>query len=390
MYKKPAGLFLFLITLAWFVYSLTRAIVSPLFPYLRGEFNLAHWQLGFLLSVFSIPYALMQLPSGILSDRFGRRNLIITGLFVAFLGNALTSVVRNYDELLIYRFLAGLGEGTLFAPSMAFLIEQFPERRRGRSISVYGVGMSVGSICAPLFAGLFFQSINWRIFFIIAATPMIFIAVALWKLVKEPEIPEQASSKSGFLKNLRQVFTKSVVILVGVYLINAWVGATMSFLPVYLVEQLGLNPSLANLIYTIIPVMGIFSMLLAGVVSDKFRRIPVMIVSAIIHIALITLIGLANDPLQASVIFVVYGMLGSVSGITLYAFFGDVTSPEVRGTAYGLLNFFGMLGGQSLAPITVGYLIDSIGYRTTLTLFPMLIGSWGIFLLFFMAKKRTY
>jgi len=385
---KSTYIFLFLSTLTWFMYSLTRAIMPPLLPYIGLEFNLNHWQLGFLLTVFFLPYALMQLPSGILSDRIGYKKLIIIGLIISSIGSILTSFVKSYNELIFYRFLTGLGQSTLFAPSMALLTEYFP-KKRGKSISIYGIGMSIGNISAPLIASFLFDSINWRIFFLIVAIPEIFIAIAFWKFVKEVGNSKLMLKEFNLIENIREGFTKPVIILIIVYSINISVQGIMSFLPDYLIKQLGLSFSLANSFYSIIPVTGFFSMLFAGFLSDKFERKNLIIFSWLINLTLITSIAFACSYIQILIIFIIYGLLSAIPNIALYAFFGDVISSNIRGVAYGLLNLTGMLSGQSLTPLIIGYLIDSIGYRMTMASWSITLGLCSIVLLFSIKSRSN-
>jgi len=384
--RASAVLLLSLTALTWYVYSLARMLVPSILPCLRREFNLETWQLGLTLTAFSLPYALMQLPSGVLSDRLGHKNLIVAGLVASSIGSLMMGIASNYRGVLFSRFITGLGQGTLFAPSMALLMEHFPQQHRGKSVSIYGVSINLGRICAPLLVGLLLRNYGWRAMFVMIAFSELIIASIFWRCIKEQRPYSRASASS--LKSIKGLLSRTALALITLYLANIWVQTVTLFVPAYLVERIGMDVADANFTYSIIPITGLFSMLIAGLLSDRFSRGNVIVFFQLVNALLISLIAFSDTPSEASVLFVIYGILSAIPSVALFALYGDICPSEARGAAFGFLNLVGMLIGRSVAPLIIGYVIDLVGYKITLMMFPAVISVAGIipFLLF----SRSY
>ncbi len=161
-YKMVGGTFILAMIVLF-----DRILISVAKDPIASDLSLNDKQMGWVLSIFALGYALFQTPSGFLADKFGARRVLtaVVGLWSFF--TALTGAVWNFASLIVVRFLFGMGEAGAF-PSMARTIFKWiPIRERG---IVNGINFSGGRIGAaialPLVAGLI-EFTSWRMSFVI-------------------------------------------------------------------------------------------------------------------------------------------------------------------------------------------------------------------------------
>ena len=105
--------------LGWVFMYADRTILSPVQGVIREEFLLSNAEVGLITSVFFIMYTAVQIPSGLLGDRFGRTKIILFGFMVFGAATALTHFASSFLMLILIRILAGFGEGFYYGPQYA-------------------------------------------------------------------------------------------------------------------------------------------------------------------------------------------------------------------------------------------------------------------------------
>lgn len=131
-----------------------------------------------LVSVYSLLYAVGQPFWGLISDRFGRVNVLRLALAVVVVGGAGTVVVSGYPDLLVARALAGLGMGALF-PTLLTIVGDLPNvTARARLVSDLQTFTALGTTAATVFAGIF-AGIGWRFAFVVTTVVALVLSVAV-------------------------------------------------------------------------------------------------------------------------------------------------------------------------------------------------------------------
>jgi MFS family permease len=145
----PRG-YLFL-ALNGFLGTFAFSVVHPVLPLYVESFGVSYEQVGVLFSAYSLTWAALQLYTGYLADRFGRRKVAVIGfaIYVAFA--LLNYTAQNFAQLLLFRILQGVGLG-LLGPSVLGLAAGFEEK--GKSFALYRAANGAGSIFGPIAGGL--------------------------------------------------------------------------------------------------------------------------------------------------------------------------------------------------------------------------------------------
>src|SRR5499433_3945066 len=141
-------------------------------PLVQKEFNINDAQTGFLTSAFFIVYMVAAPLVGWMGDRFPRKNIILIGIAVWSGFTLLTWLVHDYNQLLFRHFIVGIGEASYATIAPTLIADSFPIPRRGRMLSIFFLGLPVGSAAGYFVGGYvahYFHS--WRAPFMAAAIP---------------------------------------------------------------------------------------------------------------------------------------------------------------------------------------------------------------------------
>ncbi len=148
-----------ILTLAYLVSFLDRQILALLVEPIRRDLDISDTQVSLLGNLaFGIFYTVLGLPIGRAADRFSRRAIIATGISIWCLMTAACGLARNFLQLFLARVGVGVGEATLNPAALSMISDMFPRATRGRALTFYNMGVSLGVGVALIFGG---QVIAW-------------------------------------------------------------------------------------------------------------------------------------------------------------------------------------------------------------------------------------
>ena len=156
-----------LLVLSIFINYIDRANLSIAAPQLREEFGLSSSQLGVLLSSFFWTYAMFQIVSGWLVDRFDVKWVIAVGFFIWSTATAVTGVIHGFAALLVVRLILGIGESVAYPSYSKILARHLSEGQRGFANSVIIAGYNCGLALGMFMGGMLMARFGWRSVFIL-------------------------------------------------------------------------------------------------------------------------------------------------------------------------------------------------------------------------------
>lgn len=200
-YWVTTGMFL----LALLLY-IDRVCISVAKDPIAGDLGLSDKAMGWVLSAFALGYALMQVPSGMMADRYGPRK-ILTGIVIFWSGlTAATGAAWNFISMLVVRFLFGAGEAGAFPGMSRAIYSWMPLQERGIITGINFSGSRLGAAFAlPLVAWLI-ETYGWRMSFVILGAVGIIWAFGWWSLFRDtPEShPKLDPTEKSFILKHRQ------------------------------------------------------------------------------------------------------------------------------------------------------------------------------------------
>lgn len=388
--KKARKLMLVLLFLGWALGNLDRYLINYAIVFIGEDLSLTSTQTGVILSSFFLGYAIMQIPSGLLADKYGAKRVLIAAVILWSIFTGLTAVAWSLAAMVVIRFLFGIGEGG-FQPSAAKIIATtFPRNERGKAMSILlSTGAIMGTL-VPIISAILLVTIGWRMFFVIAGALGIIIAILYWKFIKVPDsvVDEEEETEAvvqeakvtdptqnkGILKKLFKmpVMWSLIFAFFTIYAVN-W--GLNSWLPTYLTNVRGLDMMSIGWMQLIPGVIMIIAMWVFGFVIDKISLKTGKQLGALAALLLAVTIFFM---FQASTMLVfmtfqtIMSILMTYLVVLLPTLVLNVIPTQVAGTAIGIANTGAQFAGF-VAPMAIGYMIDlSDGsYNTTVW---MLIG----------------
>lgn len=333
--------------------------VLALIPSLERFFTDEPWFIPVSIMFYMIPFAFFQLFSGALSDIFGRKRIILFGLFTFSLASLFCASSNNTGIFLGARALQGLGSAFIAPTIMAIIGDVFPYKERGRIMGGYGASTTAGIALGPLVGG-FFAIIDWRLVF-----QMLFLFSGLFGSVYLFYF--DASKGGGELKDvLRKIGSvlknKDVLQLCMIGLLVFFGNiATMTFLSDTL--KLAVSEDKIGILLSTFGFFGIATAPIAGYLTDFIGRKKTLLIGLIIMLTAF-LIFLHVNTYRA--FFIPLAIMG-IGGTTVFTSLNTTIVecvPESRGAASSIYNSFRFLGygisPVATLPVYLVYGLDGI------------------------------
>lgn len=205
-----------------FVMVLSNSLLIPVLPLMQAQMQLTPFQVGLIITAFSVPAGLTIPIAGYLSDRFGRKIVIVPALFVFGLGGLLAGLAalftsRPFALILGARVLQGLGGGGTYQMAMALTGDIFQSSERAKALGLLESANGLGKVISPIIGSLAGLIIWFAPFFLypLLAVP---IAVGVWVKVKEPEIQREPENAKTYFSQIGQILKRDALSLTAAFL----------------------------------------------------------------------------------------------------------------------------------------------------------------------------
>jgi MFS family permease len=353
-----------------------RNAASYLMPFITDDLHFNNKQVGLVASALSFTWALSAFLGGALSDRTGRRKVILLGSVIAFsLCSFLSGLAGSFAALLGARLLMGLAEGPFLPVCQSLVASESDPARRGHNMGVmqnFGSNL-LGSFLAPLVMVAVAQHWSWRAAFFLAGVPGLVMAALLARYVREPQhvvaTTANATTDAG-ISHLAMLRQRNVLLCVLMSIVMvAWMVLGWAFLPLFYTKFRHITPGAMGVLMSVLGLSAAFFSFIVPRLSDRFGRRPVVFFFNLIGVG-VPLAALYCDSslyLLGALIFICW----SASG-TFPLFMGTIPSETISAryvaTALGLTVGIGEVLGGVGAPAGAGWAADRFGLSA-----PMLI-----------------
>ena len=372
-------------------YQMARSPVLPLFA---QELGAPPELIGLIVAASTITGVFMKLPSGALSDLFGRKRLMVAGGIFFAVPPLLYPLVSDPVVLMLLRFIHGFATA-IFSPVAAAYVASLATERRGAYLGWFSAGNDLGSTAGPLLGGaLLFYTMSYDIVFFVVGAIGLWTLLMIWRLPEAPDVP--VSHAIGTVprwrqlgEGLREVMAHPAVIFVSLAEAVMYVGfgAFLGFLPLY-AKEAALNEMQIALILAVQMATAIVAKPLAGRASDRIGRKAVIVLGLLLCAVSLSLIF---NSTSFALVLLLSALLGlGIAAITpaTNAMIADLVRAQRLGTAMGL---FGTIWdmGEAAGPIIIGLLLGGLGFSLSFQVIAAAMAAFAIFFAVLVTEPRS-
>ncbi len=337
-------------------------IITPIFPFYIEELGMAGIELGVLAASFAIARILLAGPMGNLSDRVGRKPVLI----ISLLGFAFANVVYAYayDVIIMIsaRALEGAVSAGFFPAANAYISDVTTKENRGTAMGYLSMGNMVGFVVGPSLGGFLAQFLGIRIPFLLAALATLATMVFVLILVEEPtrktvrdvipkvplsEVIQRAKASYGALGIAMFANMFAMGILEVAFMLDA-------------VINIGVEPYQIGIFFGVIGITMIIGNIGFGKLSDLRGRKWFIVIGAVIGAVSMIMFMYSHDVVALYVSGIVLSIGMSMRGPAIQALIADLTDPRSYGVIMGA---FGAISNSAYAvsPLIGGKVFDDTG-----------------------------
>lgn len=366
-----------LLALGFGMVGLDRFIINPLFPVMQKELGLNYQDLGLISAVLALTWGVASIFSGRLSDRVGRKKVLVPAIVIFSLLVATSGLASGLLSLILIRGLMGLAEGAYVPASIVATIEASKPSRMGLNVGIQQMAAPlIGLGLGPVIAVALLKVVpSWHWVFAVVAVPGLVLAVIMAKVLRNDApaatVVQRPAVRWGEVLKHRAVIVNTL----GMCCFLTCLITLSAFMPNYLTDHLKLSLDQMGMVLAGLGVGSFVGMVLVPALSDRLGRKGVMLVALVIElVALGILPTIGADPVMLfAVLFVATFMNAGVVAINVGPLTGAAVPAHLATSATGVVIGFGEIVGGALAPAVAGALAHKIG----ITVIPQ-IAFWAI------------
>ncbi len=356
-----------LMALGFGLVGLDRFLITTMFPIIAKDLNLGYSDIGIITGALALAWGASALVMGNLSDRIGRRRVLVGALIVFSLLIGSSGLATSLAGLVFVRVIMGFADGAFTPPSIAATIEASALHRRGRNIGIQQMMLTLfGLGLAPLLVAFLLDFIDWRWIFALVMPPGLILAFAVSKTMQD-NLSKSANqhSRTGLLADLQVAMTVRNIRLLAALML-CWLTClivTSALMPSWLIDYHHMNTGQMAMIMSAIGFGATAGTLLLPWASDHLGRRPVIVGSALgTLLSLVVLSQIGDQPaLLFTALFCIHFFNNAAITLTVGPICAESVAPGLMATASGAVIAVGEIFGGGIAPIAAGYFAEFFG-----------------------------
>ncbi len=370
--KASPGIIVFALWLLVFAASSQIMIITPILPRIGEELGIGESALGTLVSAYSIMVGIFAIVAGPISDKIGRRRILLLGTGVMTGALLMHHFVVGYYSFLAVRVGAGCAGGILSGSAVSYIGDYFPYNRRGWATGWVMSGMAFGQIAGIPIGIVLAGAYGFKVPFYLFAVAMAATFALIWFRVPQPDVQlaEGPLTVASAVRNYRAMLARREIAAAAVAYFTMFLGVSffVVYLPYWLEQSLGATP---NAIATLFVVGGIANVLTgpqAGKLSDRIGRKPVILLSCVgLSIVMLLTTVLVREFWAAYFLYFIIMVLVAMRLSPFSALLTALVSDERRGSLMSMTLALGQIG-FAVGAAAAGPLYSRFGYGSNTVL----------------------
>ena len=353
-------------------------IISPILPLYAKTFAATGLQIGLVFAAFSISRAVLGPFVGRLSDRIGRKPLILAGLAVYAAVSVLYAVAANLWQLGIFRFVQGIASVMVTPIAQAYVGDLTPPGSEGRTLNAFYASQFIGMAIGPVLGGGIGAAWSYEASFLVmgALSVVSLVLVALTVPMDETAKSRHQPRKSAMMP-FRQVMQNDAVKAMSIYFATRgfWRQAFSAFYPLYAVAAFAASEADIGLILSVYTFTEGLLQIPFGYLADRYPRVRQIVIGSVFAPLVLLAIPYVGSVWGVALLTVAMGAFSALGRASLVAIRTELGRSHGMGTLAGVQGS-AFATGQMLGPLAGGAVVDAAGLWAVFP-FGSLIGCIG-------------
>lgn len=358
---------LVVVSLLWFLVQFLRFAFPPLFGTIQSEYGVSNTETGLLFTSLMMAYAVMQFPTGAVSDRIGRSRTVTAGALLFSAVGVVILFAVDFAVLFALAVLLGATTAGHKTVSINIISNRYPANT-GFCLGVLDTVGQFGGVAAPIVAVALLSSVGWQWTFAAAGVVGFVLAGVNGRRIEDDPPVSTPSRDGGEAVNgdkwtyLDILDDRRLLVFIGVTMAFtfAWNGVS-AFLPLYLTAEKGVATSLSSLLYSAFFVASL-SQLATGRVSDSVGQLWIGLATFGGMTITVALLVFVNDPIAISVATLSMGVAFHGFRPVRDSYLMTLIPDTIGGGGLGIVRT-GMIVVGAVSPAVVGFVADVAGFR---------------------------
>lgn len=384
-------MFVALLVLGGIVNYLDRSTLSVGNTTIAGDLGLSNTQMGLLLSAFSWPYAIANLPAGFLVDKFGPKRMYAAAAGAWSAVTMLTAVASSFGPLYAARVALGIAESPFFTSGLKVAERWYAKDERSIPLAVVNTGSQIANAIAPPLLTFLIIAFGWRGMFVVLGVTGIAVVALWWLAYRNPTPEEEASIKQNSVLSAEEQEATDAAgetqestmrtwaallgkpntwfMVIGAFGIFYTVWVYLTWLPGYLEKSRGFSLKEVGWVAALPYLCGIAGVLAGGFASRalvvrglpvlRARKLPI-VVGAVLAAAAVLPVAYVQSTVLSILLLCVGYFFAQVPIGVIWTLASDI-APDHQVSSLGAIQNFGGFLGAACAPVVTGIILDRTG-----------------------------
>lgn len=379
-----------------------QGITTPIIPLFANSFAVSTTVVGIVVAAFGFSRLFVNIPAGMVGQKFGRTVLMAAGLLVVAGGNFMSGIAPSVGLLVLARAITGAGSAAFMTGAVAYVADVSTPGNRARLMAVQQGSLLVGATIGPIIGGVLGDQLGLRWPFYAAG--ILAAVAAVWTGARLPNRPPHWSASPATPRNLREATTANrrwslgsagqmlrnpTFVIVGLFTLMVFFtrsGARMNLIPLMATEQLHMSRTMLGAMIFAMTGVNFVTVWPSGWLSDRFGRKSVMVPGMLVTALGLWLFAISPSVITMFIAAVVIGAGTGIAGSSPQAYVADLAPAGQSSMAIGLYRTFGDMGFV-IGPILLGWIAEGATKGLALNVNALLVV--GIALVFGLLARET-
>jgi predicted MFS family arabinose efflux permease len=351
---------LYVLSISAFLFHLARTVTQPIFSLYILDLGASIVQVGFIISIHSFLMIFLRLPLTFIAQKLTEERMLIISYVVQSTVQLFYYLAKNPILLYFIPFYQIIASGTFFQLATSMASKTAPSSMQGEALGRYMMISSLSMIIGPFILSSLVREISIRQLFLVSSIfPIVGLVLlshylnTVKKTSTTQDIKEKFDISSSFKKILKE---RNIIILSVIRTIYSISNNIFTILfAVYIVKDIGFSPSTAALLFSIMGLANTIIKVPAGILSDKFGRKKVLIITFILIILDYAAISYSKNLIIIAFLLAVFGACWGMRAVTEWSFLTSLVSHEIRTISISYMESF-WDAGAAIGSLVAGIL----------------------------------